>query len=426
MSLDDNVTVDSVVCLDRIQRRLSELWEIGRVSGGGVTRMAYSPEETEAHEYLCAELPDAYSVSVDPVGNLFATRAPDAERFVATGSHLDSVYNAGKLDGTLGVVCSLEAVEAFHAVADTSSVAPLLIVFRAEESARFGHHTIGSRAALGDIDSEVLAATDDDDTPVWQAMEKEGFSPEALQNPTVPVDRLAAFLEIHIEQGRVLDEAPADTGVVTSIRAPARHTITVRGEYDHSGATPMALRQDALSGAAEMVQNIETTATEATREGDIVATVGDITAVDGAINKVCGEVSFSLDIRSTDADYRQTTERRLLEACQRAADRRDLEVEITTLERSEPVALDEHLQQRLQRGADVAGCDPLSLPSGGGHDAMNFQLAGVPAGLLFVPSIDGVSHSPDEQTPEQSITAATRTLAHTLLSYADDRDTSTP
>ncbi len=399
---------------DRIQRRLDDLWEIGRTSAGGVSRLAYSEAENEAHEYLLEELPAEYDVRIDSVGNLFATRWPDASQTILTGSHLDSVHNAGRLDGTLGTVISLEAIEAYNAVVDEPRCPPTLAVFRAEESARFGYHTIGSRSALSELDAQTLSATDEKGIPVWQAMNDAGFYPGDLSEPTIDIDATAGFLEVHIEQGRLLDEKSTNVGVVSGIRAPVRYRIRVEGKFDHSGATPMDLRKDALVGASEMICEIETVATANTADGDIVATVGDLTAVNGAINTVCGTVEFPLDIRSTNPTFRAEVEREILAELEAVANRRDVTVTWELIDESEPVALSEAIRTQLIESAEAAESSYRTLPSGGGHDAMNFQLAGIPTGLLFVPSIDGISHNPDERTPQEAIDEATQTLTHAL------------
>ncbi|MFB6300876.1 MAG: Zn-dependent hydrolase [Halobacteriales archaeon] len=401
--------------LDRITRRLDELWDIGRTEGGGVTRLAYSDAENEAFAYLREELPSAYTVREDSIGNLFASRAPDADRSVYLGSHLDSVYNGGRLDGTLGVIAALEAIETVHASDRSPTYQPTLTVFRGEESARFGQHTIGSRGALGMLTVEAFSATDENDVPLWLAMQRAGFQPSNLSEPTIDLDRIAAFLELHIEQGRVLDEADDDVGIVTSIRAPVRFRATVQGADDHSGATPMGLRRDALAAAGEMIARIESIADTAANDGDFVATVGDITAVEGAINKVCGEVSFPIDIRSNDESYRDTIEAEIRDAVTTIAERRRLDLELELIDRSEPVELDSALIETLDAAAASTGTSFQRLPSGGGHDAMNFQLADIPTGMVFVPSEDGISHNPQEATPETAIRDATATLANGLV-----------
>lgn len=403
--------------VNRVQRRLDELSDIGATSDGGVTRPAYSEAENEAFEYLLEELPNGYVVEEDSIGNVFATPDPDAERSIFTGSHLDTVFNGGYLDGALGVVASLEAITAVYESNAELAYPPTLAVFRAEESARFGHHTIGSREAIGMLDVNTFSAVDQNDIPLWRAMQKVGFQPENLSEPSIDLDRVAAFLEIHIEQGRVLEESGDDLGVVSSIRAPVRYEFTVTGDYDHSGATPMELRQDALTAASKMIVSIEEKASNAAEAGDIVGTVGTVTAVDGSINQVCGEVTFQLDLRSADIDYRDNVESTILEEVERIADSQEVTVERTLIDRTEPVTLDDDVVSALESGAQRVETDYQVMPSGGGHDAMNFQLAGIPTGMLFVPSVDGVSHNPNEKTTEKAIEDATRTLARTLIEY---------
>jgi hydantoinase/carbamoylase family amidase len=406
--------------LDRIQRRLDHLWEIGKTNSGGVTRLAYTLEETAAFNYLHEELPDTFDIQTDSVGNLFVTPWPSAENSLHMGSHLDSVVNGGRLDGTLGVVTALEVIQTLHEADRRPPEPPTLVVFRGEESARFGQHTIGSRAALGMLTVEEFSATDRNDVPLWHAMQQVGFHPENLSEPTIDLNRVTGFLEVHIEQGRVLDEANDDLGIVTSIRAPVRYEVTVKGAYDHSGATPMGLRHDALTGASALVLAIQRLGREADNEGDLVATVGDITAVDGAINKVCGEVSFPLDVRSVNESFRDQVESRILEEMHATAEQRNLQLETQEIDRSTPVMLAEKMSSQLARAADVSGESCRSLPSGGGHDAMNFQLADVPAGLLFVPSVDGISHSPNEETHDDAVAAAVNTLIQFTLGDSED------
>jgi hydantoinase/carbamoylase family amidase len=401
--------------IERIQRRIEDLSEIGRTADGGVTRLVYSDEETEAFDYVRERIDDDFEVWTDQLGNLYASPDPDADRSVYVGSHLDSVYNGGKLDGTLGVVAALDAVEAVAAADPVYP--PTLAVFRAEESTRFRRHTIGSRGALGMLTTEVLSATDQQDIPVWQAMESQGIEPEDLSEPTIDLDRVAAFLELHIEQGRVLDEADDRVGIVTSIRAPIRYRATVVGDYDHSGATPMGLRRDALAAATEMITAVEETGKDADVEGDIVTTVGDVTAVDGAINKVCGEVSFVVDVRSNDATFRDAVEADVVDRLSAIAGRRDVDLDLDTLDRSAPVQLDETVVDALTSEAETVGTEFRRMPSGGGHDAMNFQLTDVPTGMVFVPSVDGISHNSAEETDPEAVAEGTEILVRTMAEY---------
>lgn len=405
------------VDIDRIDARLDELWEIGRTASGGVTRLAYTEEETAAIDYVVNELPSDYEVTVDSIGNVFATRSPNDPNQLYVGSHLDTVVNGGRLDGTLGVITALEAIEAVNASSHDPHHAPTLAIFRGEESSRFGQHTIGSRGALGLLTVEDFAAVDQSDIPLWQAMQQVGLQPTALDEPTLDLGSIAGFMESHIEQGRVLIEHDALIGIVTDIRAPARFRVTVTGEYDHSGATPMALRRDALTGAAAAITVVETVATDAVSEGDIVATVGDVTAVDGAINKVCGEVTFPIDIRSTDAGFRDEVEAEIFDRIDQLTRQRSIDYTAEEVDRSEPVNLNSDMVATIETAANDVTDASQRLASGGGHDAMNFQLVGIPTGLLFAPSIDGISHNPNEETPREAIECLTRAYACAIAAY---------
>ncbi len=411
--------VTAQINLDRMERRLDELWEIGQTSRGGVTRLAYTEEESEAIEYVLDEAGGDYAVETDSIGNVFLTREPDAPRTVFIGSHLDTVFNAGRLDGTLGVVAALEAVDAVYAAGEPACP-PTIVICRGEESSRFGQHTIGSRGMLGMLKVEDFAATDQNRVPLWQAIQEAGFYPENLTEPTVDVERIGGFLETHIEQGRVLEEDGLDVGIVTGIRAPVRYRFTAQGEDDHSGATPMDRRRDALTAAAEMITTVEQLASDAAQQDDVVATVGDITAVEGAINKICGEVSFPLDLRSNDREYRDAVEERLLGELDAIADRRDVSLTREELDRSEPVDLDSSVNETLTAAAERTGVSYRHLPSGGGHDAMNFQLSDIPTGMVFVPSVEGISHNPQEATYSDSIEAAAKVLSRALCEMETD------
>ncbi len=404
----------STIDLDRIQRRLDALWDIGKTDDGGVTRLAYSDEETTAIDYVCDELDDEFDIRTDHLGNVFASRDPDSERSLYLGSHLDSVFNGGRLDGTLGVVVALEAIETTYAEGDPD-VPPTLVIFRGEESSRFGQWGVGSRGALGELTVEDLSATDQQNIPLWQAMQTQGLTPKNFSEPTIDLDRTAGVLETHIEQGRVVVEAGDHLGVVTGIRGPVRYRVSVEGDYDHSGATPMTLRRDAIAGGAEMVTAIETIASDADERGDIVATVGDFSPNGGAINKVCGEVTFAVDIRSNDETYRDDVEAQILDRLDAIADERGLEVTTTLIDRSSPVELDEKMRTHIEAITASLDVPYRVMPSGGGHDAMTCQHAGIPTGMVFVPSVDGISHSPKEETSEEAIREVAAVFSQAIL-----------
>lgn len=398
---------------DRIFTRLDELATIGGTDTGGVTRLAYSPAEAEAIAYIEDELPGGYSTSFDAVGNFYATPDPEADETLLLGSHLDSVYNGGALDGALGVIVALEAIDVAETVDEAYAVPPTLIVFRGEESARFGRGTIGSRAATGKLDASDLDATDRTGVSLRDAMHEAGY--EHPGSPTLDPADIHAFVETHIEQGPVLESSGNHLGIVTSIRAPVRYSVEVTGEYDHSGATPMGTRRDAIAGASDIVTAVESLGLAAADEGNIVATVTEFDAHDTASNKICGSVSLTIDLRSIDQSYRDQIEDEMVDTIRAIATERDLTIELEPYYRQDPVPLAPWVIDSLEEHADAINTSFERLPSGGGHDGRHLQSIGIPSGMLFVPSINGVSHSPDEETVDEAAVDAAAVFARAII-----------
>lgn len=412
--------LDEVVDVDRMQRRIAELGAIGETDDGGVTCLAYTERENEAFSYLLGELPDEYDVDVDRMGNVFATPDRSAERSLYMGSHLDTVRNGGRYDGRLGVVAALEAMQAVEELEESPAITPTLSIFRAEETARFNVGLIGSRGALGMLEETQLDATDRDGVSLREAIETQGFRPPEMGTPTINTDRVAGFVELHIEQGPILEAEEIPVGIVTEIRGILRDRVTVTGLPNHSGATPMEQRQDAVTGAAEMVDAVETIGTEASREGDLVATVGYIDVPDASANKVSGEVTFPIDIRSVDMAYQTAVDERLRDRLRSIAERRGLTIEIEVMERIDPVVLDDHVIDRLAAAAEATGTEYRRMASGGGHDAMDFVKIGKPAGMVFTACDRGLSHNPNEHVEPEAMKAGATTLAGTLFEYQSE------
>ncbi len=403
--------------VDRMQRRIAELGAIGETEDGGVTCLAYSERENEAFAYLLEEIPDSYDVEIDRMGNVFATPDRSAESSLYMGSHLDTVRNGGRYDGRLGVVTALEAMQAVDELDESPAIPPTLSIFRAEETARFNVGLIGSRGALGLLEETQLEAADKDGVSLREAMDTLGFRPPEIGTPTIDTDRIAGFVELHIEQGPVLEAAEIPVGIVTEIRGILRDRVTVRGLPNHSGATPMEKRRDAVAGAAQMIDAVERIGTEASREGDLVATVGYMDVPDASANKVSGEVTFPIDIRSVDMAYQTAVDERIRKRIESIAEERDLTVEIEVMERIHPVSLDEHMIEQLAAAAEKTETPYQRMASGGGHDAMDFIEIGKPAGMVFTACDRGLSHNPNEHVEPEAMKAGTKTLAQNLLEY---------
>jgi hydantoinase/carbamoylase family amidase len=383
-----------------------------------VTCLAYSRDESTAFDYLREELPEEYSVWTDSFGNLFATRDPDFNRALFVGSHLDTVHQGGRFDGRLGVVVALEAIEAVYESSQSPALPIVLAVFRGEEASRFDVGTIGSRAALGMLSEHHLETTDESGISLREAMERVGCEPQSgLAEPSLEFDRIVGFVETHIEQGPVLAKTGSAVGVVSEIRGPVRHRVTVTGTPGHSGATPMDMRSDAVAGAGKMVAAVQEVATEMSREEDVVATVGKIHSHQGAINKVCDRVSFTLDVRSTDPAHRARTNRHIEARLNEIATSEGLSIDMVYLDSTQPVSLDPRLTSLLEESAQNVGTSYETLPSGGGHDAMNFAIQEIPAAMLFTPSPNGISHNPAEDTDYDAVKQVTACLAWGMANF---------
>lgn len=405
-SLAAALRVAAAVDGDRALRRLEELGAIGRRPGGGVTRPAFSEEEARATALVAGWARAAgLTVAYDDIGNLFAStdgNAPGAAA-VAAGSHLDSVPDGGRYDGPLGVVGALAAIEALRAAGVTPRRPLELIVWRCEEPVRFPSGRIGSQVFAGDLTiDELLPRGETFGLAGW--LERERDRPRRAPGRT-----LAAFLELHIEQGRRLEDAGAQLGVVTAVAAPTRLRVDITGAADHSGATPMGLRRDALCAAAELILAVER-AGFAARASDGVATAVTIRAEPGALNVVPGRVELALDLRGTDPRGIAHMAALIRRDGARIARRRGVTVEQTVLSRATPVAFDEATVTLVEDTIRALGYSHLRLPSGAGHDAMTVA-PHTPSAMLFVPSAGGVSHAPGEYTPPDDIIRGILALA---------------
>jgi len=386
---------------------------------GGITREVFTPTYREGLEFVMALMRDAgLEPRLDAFGNLFGRWTgtdPDAAA-VLTGSHVDTTLNAGRYDGVVGVLGAIEAVRTLRAQGVTPRRSIEVIAFAGEEP-RFGTGCIGSRAVVGALDrADLDRLRDRGGTSLAVALTRAGFDPERLADARLDAERVHAFVELHIEQGAVLDSQGEPIGVVEAIAAPHDFRVTLRGAATHSGATPMHLRRDALAGAAEAMVELERLATTSP-SGTTVGTVGLLSVRPGAINVVPGEVELDVDVRDSDLAAREHTIDEFLAATAEIAERRNLELEVTMIVQDTPAPCAELVVE-----AAIAACEELGLPfrrmiSGAYHDAMVLA-AEVPIGMLFVPSDRGISHHPDEYTDAADIDRGVDVLAGTLARLA--------
>jgi hydantoinase/carbamoylase family amidase len=378
---------------------------IGADPRGGVSRFAWTPELARANAWLGERLAElGLEVELDPAGNVLGRWAAGEGRAVLVGSHLDTVPNGGRYDGALGVLAALDVVRRLRAEG-LEPRRPLWVVsFNDEEGARFQTGMLGSRAFCGECDLEDWGRRG-----VPEAMAEAGQDFARLAEAR-GVDGAGAYLELHIEQGPVLERSGVDLGVVTAVTGILGFRARFLGEANHAGTTPMELRRDALAGAARAVLALRDAARGS---ADTTANVGVIAAEPGGFNVVPGAAEFTIDVRSATAEGFGRLEPLVRETLAAIAADEGLELELRETHRKAPVALDAGLVDVLEEAARAEGATTLRMPSGAGHDAMVLAHH-VPAAMLFVPSRGGMSHSPEEFTAPEHCELGARVLARAV------------
>jgi N-carbamoyl-L-amino-acid hydrolase len=288
-----------MINIKRLIKEFNEISQFGALETGGVTRLAYSEDILKARDFVIGKMKEiGMQISIDPIGNLRG-RLAGSENLppVVVGSHLDSVPEGGAYDGTIGVMVGLEAIRSIYEEGDKHKRPLELIIFPCEESSRFGMATVGSKAMAGKIRLEdIKSLKDDDGISIYQAAKNCGFDPDNIHKSKLNKGDIFSYLELHIEQGPVLYEKNIPIGIVTGIAAPIRYKLSIFGRADHSGATPMYMRKDALTCAAEIILEIENIALNKAGKST-VATVGLVTAKPGVLNVIPGEVNMGIGIR---------------------------------------------------------------------------------------------------------------------------------
>lgn len=386
---------------------------------GGITREVYSPEYLAASEYVQALMQTiGLEVRIDAVGNLYGLwegTDPQAPR-VLCGSHFDTTLNAGKYDGVVGVLGAVDAVDRLR----TAGINPrrgIEVVGFAGEEPRFGQGCSGSRAAAGTLTREDLDQLHDrDQISLARALDEAGLDPDRLPDARLAAARYHAFLELHIEQGAVLESAGVPVGIVTRIAGPHDLRVILRGTAMHAGATPMTLRQDALAGAAEAMLALEGLA-RTSASGSTVATVGALQARPGAINVIPGEVELEVDVRDVDEAVRDAVVDAFLAKTDAIAARRGLTLTHELIGRRPPAGCDERVVDAVRRACVDLDVPHLEMASGAYHDAMVLGTL-MPMGMIFIPSVGGISHSPLEYTQPADIARGVEVLARALTHLA--------
>ncbi len=388
------------------------------------TRRYGTPAMRQVND-LVAEWMRAAGMSVrrDAIGNLigrYEAATPGSSMGAKTlllGSHLDTVRDAGKYDGPLGVLTALAAVERLHARAERLPYAIEVYAFADEEGLRYHSGYLGSRVVAGAWNPDYMAVTDTDGIPLARAIRDFGGDPDpaALAAATRPADDLLGYVEVHIEQGPVLEHRDLPVGIVTAIQAASRRTVVFTGEAGHAGTVPMALRHDALTAAAEFVLAVERVGRETS---GLVATVGQLAVEPGASNVIPGRVVLSLDVRHPDAETLREAVRALEARSEEIAAGRGARVEWNEAGIGAAVECSPRLRALLARAVAEAGVEPFELPSGAGHDGVTLSRL-TEIAMLFVRCAGGVSHNPAESVTTADVAVALDVLERFLALLAE-------
>jgi N-carbamoyl-L-amino-acid hydrolase len=407
------------------QRQLSrELEQLAQFSDcpdpmPAVTRVVYTEPDRQARAYLNERYQQArLEVRVDAIGNTFA-RWPGSDPqlpIVGTGWHIDAIPYSGMYDGTVGVLGGLEAIRSLQRSGYQPRRSIELLMFSSEEPTRFGVGCSGSRLLSGAMAGEVLAEWTDAQGKRLDAVRREAGMTGDLPAARLPVDYYHAWVELHIEQGPILEQTETDIGIVRAIAAPAGMSFQLTGQGGHAGSVLMTDRRDALCAAAEIISLIERAA-QASASPDLVATVGRLAVHPNAVNSIPSRVEFTLDIRDIDAAHRDQCIRQIMAEAQAVAARRGLTLEVTIDHADPPAAAAGWIMEQIEAACREASVSYRSMISRAYHDSL-FMARIAPCSMIFIPCRLGVSHRPDEYAAPEQIRRGVEVLARSLARLA--------
>jgi N-carbamoyl-L-amino-acid hydrolase len=395
----------------RLEQRIRELGSHGANPEGGVSRVAFSNADISGREYIKGLMQNAgLEVRVDTAGNVIGAR-PGSEPSlppILFGSHIDSVPNGGNYDGDVGVIGAIEVIELLKAAGYTTRHPLEVVVFTDEEGG-----TVGSQAMAGRLPTAALDQASHSGMSVRDGIRAVGGDADKLESARRRPGEIKAFIELHIEQGGLLEASSTDIGVVEGIVGIRWWDITVEGMANHAGTTPMNERRDALLAAAELALAVNRIA--ATTPGRQVATVGRIRAEPGAPNVIPGRVVMSLEIRDLDATKIERVYQEIAKEAKRIEAARHTPVSFAEVQAAlEPAPTEPRLRRIISEAAKALGLSHRTMPSGAGHDAQEMTHI-APTGMIFVPSVGGISHSPREFTSAADMANGVNVLLRTVL-----------
>ena len=414
------LSIDRARSAERIERDIETLAGPDYTrSEEAIRRYAYTPEYRNTLDYFIGELEAlGFEHYEDPVGTLVARNRPVEERVFGVGSHCDSNRNGGKYDGTMGVVTALEVCRLNE---DLGLGLPLqLVSFLEEEGSGFGQMLLGSRIIAQRVSEEDLREgfrAVDDGRSFWEHAEEAGYDPGRWREAIHTLDDMIGWIELHIEQARVLQDTGNRIGVVDAIAGYVHADITVRGRSDHAGATPMNFRQDAGLVAAECMLELERLAREAGK--GTVGTVGEMELRPNLINAVPGKARFSLDVRGVDEEGFRGVARDIEEFARAAAEQRGMTAEYVQRQTLSATPLDGRVAGALEGAAEASGEPYTMMHSGAAHDTMSIADR-VPSAMIFVPCKDGISHSPEEDAEPADAALGAEVMLNAIRKFVEN------
>lgn len=403
----------------RLQQRIDALSRIGRIAETGVCRLALSKEDKLAVEVVAGWMQEAgMTTRIDHFGNLIGRLEGmnPAAKLLMIGSHIDSQPYGGRFDGPIGVLGGIEVVQTLVEQNIKPECPIEVVAFCDEEGARFNKGLFGSRGILGNVEPEELERTDKDGVTRRQALLDFGCDPSRFAESVYPEGTIGAYLEMHIEQGPLLDTLNKPVGIVTGISGPLWLTVEVTGFAGHAGSVPMAMRQDALLGAAKIILALNQIASQ-DPAAPTVGTVGNLEVFPNSRNIIPEWVKFTVDLRDIDIDRRNEYECQLREVIEQVAQEQRLTFTITEDTNSEPRYCAEHIKTIMREESSLLGLDPADLMSGPFHDALALSYV-CDYGMIFVRCKDGISHNPKEFSTYEDISLGTELLYRTALRLA--------